>query len=171
MEVKPGINEEGEGGEERFLADSMLGKLARWMRTLGYDVEYDNDIDDSSLIQRAITEGRVILTRDTLLTKRRRVRGRYLFIESGSIGDQLRQVTGMFKIRPDRILSRCLRCNAILEEADKTMVKEKVPPYVYTTQERFVVCPGCSRIYWAGTHKGKMLKDLSRLIERDIEGD
>lgn len=157
----------GEGGEPRFFADSMLGKLARWMRTLGFDVEYEKDIDDAVLVGRAVREGRIILTRDTLLIKRRRIKGRYIFIESDSIGEQLRQVCAIYGIGLEHFLTRCLRCNSLLEEAIKSAIEGKVPPYVYNTQERFTRCPRCGRIYWAGTHREKMLRDVSRLLGRD----
>jgi len=161
----PRIGEDS--GEPRFFADSMLGKLARWMRTLGFDVEYEKDIDDAALVERAVREGRRILTRDTLLIKRRRIKGGYIFIESDSIGDQLRQISALFGTGFERVLTRCLRCNSLLEDAPRSGIEDKVPPYVYNTQEKFMRCPRCERIYWAGTHKEKMLQALSRLLGRD----
>lgn len=158
---------DGEGGEPRFFADSMLGKLARWMRTLGFDVEYEKDIDDPVLVERAVREGRIILTRDTLLIKRRRIKGAYIFIESDSIGEQLRQLSAIYGTGFERFLTRCLRCNALLEEAERSWIEDKVPPYVYNTQEKFMRCPRCGRIYWAGTHREKMLKKLSGLFGRN----
>lgn len=160
------MNETGSVKEGvRFFADSMLGKLARWMRVLGYDVEYEREIDDAELVRRAIKEDRIILTRDTLLVKRRRARGRSFFIESDYIGDQLKRVALRFKTGPESALTRCLRCNAILEDVTKEAVEGKVPPYVFKTQERFSICFACGRIYWAGTHKEKMLKDVERLLK------
>lgn len=141
---------DGEGGEPRFFADSMLGKLARWMRTLGYDVEYEKDIDDPVLVERAVREGRIILTRDTLLIKRRRIKGGYIFIESDSIGEQLRQLSAIYGIGFERFLTRCIRCNSLLEDAPRSGMEDKVPPYVYHTQEKFMRCTRCGRIYWAG---------------------
>jgi uncharacterized protein len=161
----------GEGGEPRFFADSMLGKLARWLRTLGFDVEYEKDIDDSELVERAVREGRIILTRDTLLIKRRRIRGGYIFIESDSIGEQLRQLSAIYGTGFERFLTRCLRCNALLEGVPRSGIEDKVPPYVYNTREKFMRCPRCGRIYWAGTHREKMLKALSRLLGRDAGRD
>ncbi len=164
---RPGEGGESEEGEPRFFADAMLGKLARWMRALGYDVEYEKEIDDSVLVERAVREGRMILTRDTLLIKRRRIKGSYIFIESDSIGGQLRQLSAIYGVAFDRFLTRCLRCNSVLEEALKSGLEDKVPPYVYNTQEKFMRCPSCGRIYWAGTHREKMLRDLSGLLGRN----
>lgn len=151
--------------EYRFFADAMLGKLARWMRTLGYDVNYEKDIEDSELVKKANEQDRVILTRDTLLVRRREARGRYFFVEGDSIKDQLRQVVKTFRIDKGLALTRCIRCNLPLAASEKDSIRERVPPYVYYTQEGFSACPGCKRVYWAGTHKEKMLRLLSMLLE------
>src|SRR5512134_3377829 len=142
----------------------MLGSLARWMRTLGYDVEYDSRIDDTALLLRAVAEGRVVLTRDTLLLKRRLARGRSLFIESGDIKAQLKQVTALFPIEKEKLLTRCLRCNALLERVDRQKLEGKVPRYVFETQTDFSECPACNRVYWGATHRERMLEDLKKLL-------
>lgn len=149
----------------KFFADAMLGKLARWMRVLGYDVEYEKIIDDNELIKRSLEEGRTVLTRDTVLSKRRRLKGRAFFVSSDFAGEQLREVTARYPIEAGEALTRCLRDNAFLEDVEKGSIKEKVPPYVFETQERFSICPRCSRVYWAGTHKEKMIKDVQRLLK------
>lgn len=150
--------------EMKFFADAMLGKLARWMRTLGYDVEYDSAIEDSKLLLRAAAEGRTILTRDTLLMKRRAAKGRAVFIESGFTGGQLRQVATLFPIEKEKLLTRCLRCNSVLENIEKDEARETVPPYVFETQEEFSTCRVCKRVYWGATHKTRMLEDLRKLL-------
>lgn len=142
----------------------MLGKLARWMRTMGYDVEYLSGIEDSELLLRAAAEGRTILTRDTLLMRRRAARGRAVFIESDEIGEQLRQVAALFPIEKEKLLTRCLRCNAMLEGVAKEQVGGRVPLYVFETQDDFSKCPVCGRVYWGATHKRRMLEDLRRLL-------
>lgn len=152
-------------GELKFFADSMLGKLATWMRMLGLDVEYERRIEDSDLVYRAIKEGRIILTRDTLLTKRKSVRGRYFFVRSPRFKDQLREVSIKFKIGLESAFTRCLRCNLPLVDISRDTVQDKVPPYVFNTQERFSRCPKCSRIYWAGTHRNNMLNELSAIVK------
>lgn len=151
--------------EKKFFADSMLGKLARWMRTLGYDVAYDSRIEDSELLLKAAGEGRTILTRDTRLMKRRLAKGRTVFIESDNVSAQLKQVATLFPVEKEKLLTRCLRCNAILQDLDKGSVKEKVPPYVFATQNEFSTCPVCKRVYWGATHKKRMLEDLRKLLE------
>lgn len=152
-------------GNPRFFADSMLGKLARWMRTLGYDVEYDPHIDDGELARRAAAGDRVVLTRDTMLVKRKAVRNKVFFISGDRIDDQLKEVVSAYPPEKGMLLTRCLRCNAVLEDVPRESVMEKVPPYVYATQEEFSVCPACGRTYWGGTHRAGMLEELKRMLE------
>src|SRR5262249_11915732 len=134
-------------------------KLARWLRVLGFDVAYSNQYDDDEIIRLANTEDRIILTRDTRLATRRH-NGRCLLIESGNYKEQVRQVLGHFDLKGSNLFSRCLECNALLEDVDKEAIFEKVPPYVYLTQDRFARCPSCDRVYWHGTHAEDMLKQI-----------
>ncbi|MFQ5735910.1 MAG: Mut7-C RNAse domain-containing protein [Thermodesulfobacteriota bacterium] len=155
--------------QTRFIADAMLGKLARWMRTLGADVEFFPEIEDSALVDKAVAEGRVILTRDTLLVKRREARSRSFFVEGDHVGAQLRQVADRFGLPRTPVLDRCLRCNRPLEREAKAVVAEKVPPYVLKTQEGFSACPSCGRVYWAGTHRRRMEQDVERMLEEGAD--
>jgi len=150
--------------EKKFFADAMLGTLARWMRTLGYDVLYEAHIDDTELLLKAAEEGRVVLTKDTLLMKRRLAKGRAVFIESEDLSGQLKQVAALFPMEKEKLLTRCLRCNALLERIDKQSVKEKVPPFVFSTQNEFSICPACERVYWGATHRHRMIEDLKKLL-------
>jgi hypothetical protein len=149
---------------QTFFADTMLGRLARWMRIMGYNVSYDRKIDDNELIKKAVTEKRIVLTRDTLLIKRRALKGRYLFINGDDYIDQVRQVLARFRIDVSKTLTRCLICNTLLEDISKSEVKTKVPPYVYNTQDSFNICPDCGRIYWSGTHKDKIQRKLAFIM-------
>ncbi|MFQ5442134.1 MAG: Mut7-C RNAse domain-containing protein [Thermodesulfobacteriota bacterium] len=152
------------GSLQKFFADAMLGRLATWLRILGFDVAYERKIDDKELVERAQKEDRIILTRDTLLVKRRGARGRSFFVEGDRFEVQLRQVAERFAIDNKSVLTRCVRCNTLLERVEKESVRDLVPPYVYKTQEEFSRCPRCARIYWAGTHRERMLEKLSALI-------
>lgn len=156
----------GGGGEgPRFFADAMLGSLARWLRTLGIDVEYEREIDDRDLLKRAEAESRVILTRDALLMKRRSAKGRAYFVKNGAIGGQIKEVLERFGIGArEPSLVRCLRCNARLADVGKDAVRDFVPPYVYETQDAFRRCPLCGRVYWGGTHKDQMADELKRML-------
>ena len=150
--------------EVKLFADSMLGKLALWMRIMGYDVEYEKAIEDGELVRRAQNEGRMILTRDTLLVKRRWARDNHLFIKSDCPHEQLKEAVSFFGTDKERFLTRCLRCNAVLTDVGKELVRNSVPPYVYSTQESFSKCPLCGRIYWAGTHRENMEKEVERIM-------
>lgn len=143
----------------RLLADGMLGRLAKWLRLLGYDTAYDNHADDLALAHRARAEGRVLLTRDRALAARRGLRS--VLIESEVLVEQVRQVREALGPPPGPALSRCSLCNLPLKPAAPHEVAERVPPYVLQTQKRFGVCPGCGRVYWGGTH----LEHMRQYIE------
>ncbi len=149
----------------RFLADAMLGKLATWLRILGCDVEYLGDLPDEEFVERALREGRIILTRDTLLVRRRKARENHFFVTGDGWRDQLRQVVRAFGIDPAaRLFTRCVRCNEPLEAIDKARVEGRVPPYVYATREEFRVCPSCRRLYWRATHHDAMERQLREIL-------
>ena len=143
----------------RFIADVMVGKLARWLRVLGVDVAYSNAYKDDEIIRIAKAETRIVLTRDAGLVSRR-TDVRCVLIESDSYKHQVEQVIREFRLKDFEVFSRCLECNVLLEEVDKEAVFERVPPYVYLTQKRFAVCPACNRVFWHGTHADEMLKRI-----------
>lgn len=142
----------------------MLGTLARWLRILGLDVAYESDIADAELVERAVAEERIILTRDRRLVERRLAR-RYLLIRSDAVDEQLRQVIDELDLElpEDRLLGRCLDCNAPLEEMPAEAARPRVPPFVARTQRRFRRCPRCDRIFWRATHVDGIEERLSRL--------
>ena len=150
--------------EIRFIADVMVGRLARWLRVLGFDAAYSNTYEDDEIIRMAEEEKRVILTRDTGLAARRR-NAECLLIKSVNYREQVGQVLATFDLRQFSVFSRCLECNAGLKDVDRESVFERVPPYVYLTQERFAICPCCSRIYWHGTHADRMLRQIPVISE------
>ena len=128
----------------------MLGRLATWLRLLGYDTAYPRNAADADLARLARSEERVLLTRDVELTRRRGVR--CLLIESDQVFLQVQQVLTAFRLTTQDAFSRCTVCNNSLVEVAKESVRGSVPPYVYDTQERFCRCTKCERIYWRGTH-------------------
>jgi len=149
----------------KFIADAMLGRLARWLRILGCDVSYESSIADNDLIARAIYERRIILTMDRKLTERESAENS-LLIKSPSYKEQLKQVITHYNIDyKSGIFTRCLVCNRLLEPVAKEKIKDKVPPYVYSTQDKFDICQQCGRIYWSGTHRIKMLKMLDEILK------
>lgn len=143
----------------RLLADGMLGRLARWLRLLGYDTAYEANADDLDLARRARAEGRVLLTRDRALAGRRGLRT--LLIASERLEEQVHQVRQALGPPPSPALSRCSLCNLPLTPVEPEEIADQVPPYVLQTQERFSRCPGCGRVYWAGTHVAHMRQQMS----------
>jgi len=150
----------------KFIVDCNVGKLVKWLRLMGYDTRFFNGNSDSQLIAIAQAEGRVILSRDTQIMKRR-------VITSGQLkavlilGDepelQMQQVIDALDLDCQfRSFTLCLECNQPLVERSKGEAKDLVPPYVFQTQSQFMECPACHRIYWRGTHWQAMTQTLRR---------
>jgi len=153
----------------KFIVDNNVGKLAKWLRIMGYDTLFFNGSDDSRMIATALAEGRVILTRDTQIMRRRLVtsgRLKAILIEGDQPEQQMHQVIETLNLdcqfRPFAI---CLECNQPLVERSKQQVKDLVPPYVFQTQSQYMECPVCHRIYWRGTHWQAMTRRLNRFAE------
>jgi len=155
----------------RFIADCMLGKLAKWLRMLGYDTVYITDADDDELVRIAVREDRILLTRDRRLCDRRMVRKRCVFVDWGSTREQVRQVIRELDLQVDReaIFTRCAVCNGEIAPISKPSVAERVPSFVYQTQADFGYCAGCDRIYWRGIHVQHVLEALDSDAGSDQE--
>lgn len=151
--------------EPTFLADAMLGGLARWLRILGLDAHYDPELDDPELVDRAVAEDRLILTRDAKLVERRDARDRHVFIESEVVDEQVRQVLEDCDLEPrrDRWFSRCVQCNEPLEPMPTEEAHRVVPPFVARTRTEFRQCPGCQRIFWRSSHVRRMRRRLEEM--------
>ena len=151
--------------EIKFIADENVFKLGRWLRILGYDVIYYSPSSDAELAGRALKENRIILTRDHDFLDMKMVE-RCLLLDSTNPIEQLKQVIEAFNLTPtaERIFSRCVKCNAPIEQIEKTAVFSHVPPYVYKTQETFFRCTGCENIYWPGTHIENVKNKLKPFI-------
>ncbi len=145
-----------------FLADGMLGTLAKWLRLLGYDTAYDNTADDHELARRARAEGRVLLTRDQELANRHGLRT--LLIASERLEAQIQEVRRAFGPAPHPPLSRCSVCNGLLQAVQPEDVADRLPPYVLRTQTEFRRCLGCGRIYWPGTHQDRIRRRVQALL-------
>ena len=156
----------------KFIADSMLGRLARWLRLLGYDTLYYPHIEDSILLRIAREDSRILLTRDARLVK---VRGlqRFLLLKENNPSKQLRKVVETFKlkiygmdgVKREVFLNRCVICNASLNAIQKEKIKGAVPEYVYRTSDVFRQCSECGKIYWKGTHPEKIRKKLIEILD------
>lgn len=139
----------------------MLGKLATWLRLLGFDTLYLPDVDDPELAQIARVENRVLLTRDVELTRRRGLQ--FVLVESDQVTEQVRQVFRALRLTAHEAFSRCAECNVPIEEASVDAVREDVPAYVLQTHTRFRRCPQCQRVYWRGTHWAQMLAQIEEI--------
>jgi len=145
-----------------FVVDGMLGRLAKWLRILGYDTKYSPDWDDNELARIARAEGRVLLTRDVELSRRRGLR--FLLVESEDPEEQLVQVARAYVLRADHPFSRCVVCNTLLEDVAKVEAWGQVPSFIFGTQDRFRLCPECNRFYWRGTHWQGMRAKIRALL-------
>jgi uncharacterized protein with PIN domain len=143
-----------------FAVDRMLGRLARWLRILGYDAAYGPELYGAALVALARREGRLIVTRDTRLA-RRRDRPAMVFIERDGFRDQLREIARAVPLAPVGFCTRCVECNRLLEPAGREAVR--APAYVLATQTRFWRCPSCHRTYWPATHIARMRDELAAL--------
>ncbi len=153
-----------ENDAPRFVADVMVGRLAKWLRIAGFDVLYSNQFTDDELVALSQQQARILLSRDTRLLVRKVVK-RFIFLESESIQAQLAEVfcaTGITRL--PGILTRCLSCNEILNEVSRDEAHQKVPPFVFDTQRQFKSCPKCRKIYWAGTHRQSVIRTLEKLL-------
>jgi uncharacterized protein len=152
-----------EDGTPRFVADVMLGRLAKWLRIAGFDVLYSNTYSDDELVRISNSEGRILLSRDTRLLVRKEVR-RFVFLESQELQEQIRQLFGGMHLEGlSSPLTRCISCNEALQDATRESVRALVPVFVYDTQERFKTCPSCGKIFWAGTHRASVVRILEKL--------
>ena len=152
----------------KFIVDANVGKLARWLRIMGYDTLFINNIDDERLIDIGLREKRVVLTKDTQVMRRRVVvsgRLEAILIKDDDAKTQLRQVVDTLKLNRRRKFSRCLECNEPLITRTREEVRQLVPPYVFKTQSQYVQCPACRRIYWRGTHWQRMNHELGLFAE------
>lgn len=152
----------------RFVVDAMLGRLARWLRIMGFDVLYPKDLSDDDLVALATREERTLLTKDGRLLREKKVNG-YL-VRSHGWEDQLREVLDEFNLHDQAApFSRCLECNQLLEVVPKEQVTEAVPALVYQCQDQFYRCPGCQRVYWNGTHVERMAGKLEGILRAETK--
>jgi len=143
----------------RFLCDTMLGTLAKWLRFLGYDTAYPTDGEDTRLLQIAAVEDRVLLTRDRELAARGAFR-----IESDDLDEQLAAVIRAFHLGGADALSRCSVCNGNLEAVPPETVRDRIPEGVLSLQTEFWRCASCAKVYWKGSHYRQMVERIAGLL-------
>jgi uncharacterized protein with PIN domain len=147
----------------KFITDGMLGKLTRWLRLLGFDVEYANDMEDRKLMTRAQEEKRILLTRDLELFQQAKVHGVNSFLVEGRTeAERLACLAKKyeFSLKIDITVSRCPKCNAQIKVVSKDSVVEKVEKATFTYYNEFWQCPSCGQIYWQGAHWKRIANTL-----------
>ena len=151
--------------EPRFVLDNHLGKLATYLRMLGFDCWYENDYQDDQLEQIACQEQRILLSRDHLLFMRKRITAGY-WLRSQIPEKQLQEVMQRFNLTPKiQPLSRCMRCNHPLTPVSKAQVIDRLEPLTKKYFEVFSLCPECKQVYWQGSHYHKMIGFIDRLLK------
>jgi len=151
----------------RFIADCHLGKVAKYLRFMGYDTLFFPAIDDSELILRAQEEERTVLTRDALLSRRKNVP--VYFLRAIDPAEQLQELSNAFalRIRGDG-QRRCMICNALLDVIGKAEASDAVPEKVTSRFDFFQRCPECGRIYWHGDHYRNMMAFLNDALAHGV---
>lgn len=147
----------------RFVLDVHLGRLAAYLRLLGFDTLYRNDYTDDQLARIAAEEGRVLLTRDRGLLKRGIVTHGY-WLRITRPRDQPVEVLRRFHVRDiEAALTRCMECNALLKRIDKQEIESRLPARTCEHHDEFHLCTGCERIYWRGTHYARLCEFVDAL--------
>jgi uncharacterized protein with PIN domain len=159
----------------KFIADGMLGKLARWLRMLGHDVKYANKLDDAQLITIAKKERRTLLTRDLQLYQQATARGVNSFYLQGQTREEkLAELAQRFNIQLniDMTTSRCPKCNTKVKPISKEKAASKVEENTFAHYNEFWTCPKCGQVYWQGAHWTKirtMLEKANEILETTRE--
>lgn len=147
----------------RFITDGMLGKLTRWLRLLGFDVEYANDMEDKKLMATAKEEKRILLTRDLELFQQCTAHEIDAFLVEGRTeAERLACMAKKygFALNIDVTVSRCSKCNTSIKSVQKDSVADKLEPATFRYYDEFWQCPNCGQIYWKGAHWKKITQTL-----------
>lgn len=155
----------------KFIADCMLGKLAKWLKIFGFDALFFSKIEDEKILALAEKEDRVLLTRDTrLIEKARSIRS--LFIENEDWPSQVEQVLDEFRLwKGVKPYTRCIECNAVLKPLPKRRAKNLVTPFVYENADSFAICTVCGRLFWKGTHHRDMEHKMKEILRKKSRGE
>jgi len=144
-----------------FVLDGMLGSLARWLRIMGYDSLYVQDVSDRDMLELLQGNQRFLLTRDRQLSARAGERG--LFVESDELDEQLVAVTERFSLDIKGRMTRCSACNGELLPQEREEIRADVPEGTWTTYQEFWRCAACGKIYWRGAHWKNIERRLDAL--------
>ena len=142
--------------EPKFVVDEHLGKLARYLRMLGFDSFYKNNYNRNELVEISLNEKRTILTKDKNVLKRSDVTHGY-FVRNANVKNQVKEIIKRFDLQKEiNEFTRCLECNSLLQTVKKETIVDRIPPKVAEWLDTFLSCSNCNKIYWRGTHHQKM---------------
>jgi len=154
--------------DPRFILDGHLGKLAAYLRMLGFDVRYENDSDDAYMAHISEVEKRILMTRDRGLLKRNLVTHGY-FIRSNLPRDQLKEIVKRFHL--ENLIypfKRCMVCNGLLQPVEKEKILDQLPPRTQEYFDTFQRCASCHKVYWRGSHYQKMTALIQNFLNTDL---
>ena len=152
--------------EPRFVVDVNVGRLAKWLRVMGYDTLFPKENGDNQLVRIALMENRVLVTRDAEIARRpddRTGQMEETLIEKDDLRSQLRQLVRDLELDLPSGFSRCVRRNEPLRPIVKQDFVDRLPTYVVLTQPKFFECQECRRVYWPGTDWTNMMSELSQV--------
>ncbi len=153
--------------ERRFIIDNHLGRLASYLRMLGFDSLYRNDYQDEELAAVSQQENRILLSRDQHLLMRNAITYGY-WVRSKTPSNQIVEVARIFQLAPEsKLFTRCMRCNGLLQLVDKTAVIDRLLPLTRRYYEDFKICPDCGQIYWRGSHYDRMQALIEEVKKTD----
>jgi len=154
----------GKNDTPKFIADCHLGKLAKYLRLMGFDTLFFSHIEDNELILVANDENRIILTRDRRLSQRKNAPT--LFLEPADTKAQLKTLIEHYNLKKHPApFSRCIVCNTPLQVIEKEKIAERLPEKVKKHFDHFEYCPTCDRIYWRGDHYKNMMAFLAQVLK------
>ncbi|MBD3275142.1 MAG: hypothetical protein GF372_07520 [Candidatus Marinimicrobia bacterium] len=150
----------------RFTADLMLKRLAKYLRALGYNTLFDEQLTDAEMRDISVAQNRILLTRDEDLYNQT-PELHALHVTSQHPLEQFSEVAAQYPVtfNESRFMSRCLECNSLLVEMNLGDVKEDVPPRVYERQDQFFKCEQCDQLFWSGDHVKRLRKKLRAVLD------
>lgn len=151
--------------ETKFILDVHLGKLCRFLRMLGFDTYYRNDLDDPEIIERSVSENRIILTRDLGILKNGKVTHGY-FLRSQDSKKQLQEVINRFDLKNQvKPFKRCMECNGPMGKVDKKEIEHQLKEGTKKCYNDFFQCRLCKKVYWEGSHYESMLVFINSVLK------
>jgi len=151
--------------ETKFVLDVHLGKLTVFLRIMGFDSYYRNDLSDDELVEISVKEKRILLTRDRNLLKRKAITHGH-FVRATNPKLQLKEILSHFDLRRNiSPFKRCLRCNSLMNSVSKEKVLGEIPPRVQTFYDDFYQCSGCQKVYWKGSHYETMKRFIKEFLD------